>query len=52
MTCSKYQFLIFRAPAYLLIIIDYLIIIGLRKEIGIDQYMSCHLRCTLFDMYM
>ena len=38
MTCSKYQFLIFRAPAYLLII-DYLIIIGLHKETGPDQYM-------------
>ena len=39
MTCSKYQFWIFRAPAYLLIVTVYLIIIGLLKETGTDQYM-------------
>ena len=38
MTCSNYQFWIFRALAYLLMIIVYLIIIDLRKEIGTDQY--------------
>ena len=38
MTFSKYQFRIFRALAYLLIIIVYLIIIDLRKKTGTDQY--------------
>ena len=37
MTCSKYQFRIFRALAYLLIKIVYLITIDLRKETGTDQ---------------
>ena len=39
MTCLKYQFWTFGAPADLLIIIVYLIIIDLRKETRTDQYM-------------
>ena len=39
MTCSKYQLRIFRALAYLLMTIVYLVIIDLCNEIGIDQYM-------------
>ena len=39
MTCSKYQFWILRALAYLLMITVYLIFIDLSKEIGTDQYM-------------
>ena len=38
-TCSKYQFWIFRALVYLLMIIVYLIIIDLPKEIETDQDM-------------
>ena len=39
MTCSMYQFRIFRALAYLLMTIVYLVIIDLCNEIGIDHYM-------------